>query len=402
MTVRVLEVFAGGGGLALGWHRAGAEHVGFVESAEFPRRLLARHWPDVPQWGDLLSIDSGELPACDILSGGPPCQPVSCAGRGAGTADERWLWGDYVALGAAIGAPVIVAENPPGLLTNDGGRTFAAVLGAFGSHGYRVEWQHLAAATVGAPHWRERVFLVGRRDGRWTWGVEGQPELFGRRGGKWPMAGRWDGRLEHCAELWPTPADGAAPWQVDEGRLMLPTPRAADREGGPTARDVREGGPDPRTIVGEMLPTPQAHDARGAPGRDAQTRGAFESSLPARVREMLPTPAARDHRDGRASDATRDCNARPLNEAVTPRDHTGPALLSPALHEWMMGLPPGWGEPDGPSLAESPSRPWGDPLPRSEWLTTVRPLRRPRLQATGNAVVVQVAETIARSVMESM
>ena len=73
MSPRVLEVFAGVGGLALAWHRSGARHVGMIEVEPFPRRILARHFPDVPQWNDVTTVRALDLPYCDVLSGGPPC-----------------------------------------------------------------------------------------------------------------------------------------------------------------------------------------------------------------------------------------------------------------------------------------------------------------------------------------
>jgi hypothetical protein len=124
--------------------------------------------------------------------------------------------------------------------------------------------------------------------------------------------------------------------------------------------------------------------------------------LQASIRALLPTPTARGYRDGRASAATHDRNARPLNEAITPIGHEGPALLSPELHEWMMGFPSGWGLPNGPGLAGAEPRAWTDPLPRERWLTREKHLRRLRLTGTGNAVVVQVGEIIARDVLASM
>jgi DNA (cytosine-5)-methyltransferase 1 len=235
--MRVLEAFAGLGGLALGWHRAGAEHVAFIEREPFAQRILRRHWPGVPVHDDVLAFDARPYRGrVDVLSGGPPCQPVSAAGRRRGVQDERWLWGAFVDLAVALDAPVVVAENPPGIFSAQGGDAFAAVLHALGDAGYSVEWDVLAAGTVGAPHRRDRVFVVARRDGRWTWRAETvAPRLFPGRPGAWSWAGRWErGRLSVCGRQWPTP--DPLPWETAADASALPTPDAnmakgASREG---------------------------------------------------------------------------------------------------------------------------------------------------------------------------
>ena len=148
---RVLEAFAGCGGQALGWHRAGVEHVGLVERDEYAAAVLRRHFPGVPVLSDALALDPAEWRGrVDVLTGGPPCQSASHAGLRKGRADERWLWGWFVDFAAAIEAPLVVAENPPGLFSVENGEGFASILHAFGDHGYAVEWDTLAAGTLSA------------------------------------------------------------------------------------------------------------------------------------------------------------------------------------------------------------------------------------------------------------
>lgn len=227
---RVLEAFAGCGGQALGWHRAGVEHVGLVERDEYAAAVLRRHFPGVPVLSDALALDPAEWRGrVDVLTGGPPCQSASHAGLRKGRADERWLWGWFVDFAAAIEAPLVVAENPPGLFSVENGEGFASILHAFGDHGYAVEWDTLAAGTLGAPHRRERVFIVARRDGKRTWERGGQPSLFPGRPGAWPRAGRWvNGTLTTRERAWPTPSP--LPWEVAADAEALPTPRvSADR-----------------------------------------------------------------------------------------------------------------------------------------------------------------------------
>lgn len=230
--MRVLELFAGCGGMALAWHRAGAEPVAFVERDPFARRVLARHWPDVPQHDDVTTFGASVYRGrVDVLSGGPPCQPVSRAGLGLGMADDRWLWGAFVAAAVACEAPVVVAENPPALLTANGGDAFFAVLCALGDAGYVVEWDRLAAGTVGAPHRRDRVWIVASRVGPMLPATDGQPPMFPGRPSSWPSSGSWErGRLTARSERWLM--SNPLPWEVAADADALPTPTARDGKDG--------------------------------------------------------------------------------------------------------------------------------------------------------------------------
>ena len=412
--MRVLEAFAGCGGQALGWHRAGAEHVGFIERDPFAARVLARHFPGVPVLDDVLTINpDGWRGRVDVLTGGPPCQPASSAGQRKGTADERWLWGTFIDLAAAIEAPTVVAENPVGLFSVGNGDGFASILHAFGDHGYAVEWDTLAAGTLGAPHRRERVFIVARRYGWRTWARDGQQSMFPGRPGAWPWAGRWEGgRLTTRERAWPTP--NPLPWEVAADVEALPTPSAGQhnydedidqweaRRAELAEKHGNNGAGVPLGIEvrRRALPTPQAHDMKGAPGASAQDAGGFQSSLPAEVRRRaLPTPTTRDHTDGTAEACSGvEVNAL-LGREIRARAAKDGGRLSPALPEWMMSFPPEWSLPDGPPLVDAPSRPMLPDMTAVLGLTTEKEHRRDRLRCLGNACDVTVAEFIAREVL---
>ena len=160
------SLFAGIGGFDLGLERAGMECRWQVEIDDYASRVLAKHWPHVARWGDVRTFPPGSPDewAVDLICAGVPCQPVSHAGKQKGAADERWMWGEALRIVADIQPRFFVAENPIGILNHDGGRTFRGLLRALASVGYVCEWHVVAAADVGAPHLRQRVWLVAYSD----------------------------------------------------------------------------------------------------------------------------------------------------------------------------------------------------------------------------------------------
>ena len=137
-----------------------------VEIDEYAGRVLAKHWPHVARWGDVRTFPPGEPSewCVDLICAGVPCQPVSHAGKQKGAADERWMWGEALRVVADLQPRFFVAENPIGILNHDGGRTFRGLLRALASVGYVCEWHVISAADVGAPHLRQRVWLVAYAD----------------------------------------------------------------------------------------------------------------------------------------------------------------------------------------------------------------------------------------------
>ena len=159
------SLFAGIGGFDLGLERAGMECRWQVEIDDYASRVLAKHWPHVTRWGDVRTFPPGPADEwrVDLICAGVPCQPVSVAGKQKGKDDDRWMWGECLRVIADIEPSVFVAENPTALLSDDGGRTFAGIVAAIQAAGYGVQWLTIAAADLGAPHRRERVFVVARK-----------------------------------------------------------------------------------------------------------------------------------------------------------------------------------------------------------------------------------------------
>jgi DNA (cytosine-5)-methyltransferase 1 len=158
--VKVGSLFTGIGGLDLGLEWSGMEIVWQVERDAYCQKVLKKHWPEVPCYGDIKEIDFTTLPAVDLICGGFPCQPVSCAGKRQGDKDERWLWPEFYRAICEARPRWVVVENVPGLLSTSDGRLFGGILGDLARGGYDAEWDLLPAAAFGAPHLRYRVFLV--------------------------------------------------------------------------------------------------------------------------------------------------------------------------------------------------------------------------------------------------
>ena len=167
--MKVGSLFSGIGGLELGLERAGMKVVWQVERDEFCRRVLAKHWPDVQRFEDVHDVGAHNLEPVDLICGGFPCQPVSVAGKRKAQDDERWLWPEFARIIRELRPRYALMENVPGLLV----RGIGDVLGDLAEIGYNAEWECLSAGAFGAPHRRERVFLVAydhsqRIEGLWT------------------------------------------------------------------------------------------------------------------------------------------------------------------------------------------------------------------------------------------
>lgn len=159
--LRLLEVCAGIGGISLGFEMTGHfQTVGFVEIDTYAQKILNKHWPDVPCYCDVRSVSAWTLPTADVLAGGIPCQPHSLAGKRGGADDERDLWPEFFRLVCETQPAYAVVENVPGLRSSDGGRFFGTILRDLAQAGYDAEWCSFPASAVGAPHQRERVWIV--------------------------------------------------------------------------------------------------------------------------------------------------------------------------------------------------------------------------------------------------
>jgi DNA (cytosine-5)-methyltransferase 1 len=160
------SVFSGIGGLDLAAEWAGFNTVGQVEKAEFPYQVLSKHWPNVPKWRDIRDVTDDAIRNAGIghitvLSGGFPCQPFSNGGKRRGKADDRFLWPEMLRVIKIAGPDWIIGENVAGIIDME----LDNVLSSLEDTGYSCRAFCVPACGVGAPHRRDRVFIIANING---------------------------------------------------------------------------------------------------------------------------------------------------------------------------------------------------------------------------------------------
>lgn len=301
------------------------EHTWHAEIDPHASTVLAHHWPQTPNLGDLTTVDWTHVEPIDVLTAGYPCQPLSLAGRRAGLTDERWIWDDVIRAVRALRPRLVLLENVAGHLSLGFGR----VLGDLAAAGFDAEWGCFRASDVGAPHRRERVFIA-------AWPSDCPPDA-GDIAGRVGVAGA----AADGVTLLPTPrasdtgtpgrraSEGFRPPLSEVLLKLLPTPRTSDTNG---AGKHGSGGPDLRSVVA-LLPTPRATDGtKGGPNQ----RGSSGDL-------MLPS-AVQPERWGAYAAAIERWELATGRQAPSPTEpgKNGQPRLAPPFVEWLMGLPAGW------------------------------------------------------------
>ena len=163
MELTHLSLFSGIGGLDIAAEAAGFQTVGQCEWADYPTKVLEKHWPDVPRWRDIRTLTGDDFYArtgrrpVTVISGGFPCQPFSVAGKRRGKEDDRYLWPEMCRVISEIRPAWVIGENVPGIVN----LALDTVLSDLESQGYACQTFIIPAAGVDAPHRRERICIVG-------------------------------------------------------------------------------------------------------------------------------------------------------------------------------------------------------------------------------------------------
>jgi DNA (cytosine-5)-methyltransferase 1 len=307
--LRVGSLFAGYGGLEMGVTRVlGGEPAWFAEIDPAPSKVLAHHWPAVPNLGDITTVDWDTVPPVDVLTGGFPCQDVSHAGKRLGLkpGTRTGLWSHMAYAIDKLRPSLVVAENVRGLLSAEAGgdlepcpwcvgngegsplRALGAVLGDLADLGYDAQWHGVRASDAGAPHGRFRVFVYawpttdtdrvgherargargrgarGRRGGPTDSGVTA-PDTSSERHGR-PTMGDRTRSVGHL--------DGEAPTAGDQRERAREVPRDRSPEVAAAADVQGREGTEPAR--GRHLPargaTPDTTSDRRHEGRTQPTR----------------------------------------------------------------------------------------------------------------------------------
>jgi DNA (cytosine-5)-methyltransferase 1 len=316
--MKIGSLFSGYGGLDMAVSDVfGADVAWHVEFDKAPSAILAHHWPDVPNYGDVTAVDWSTVEPVDIITGGFPCQDLSHAGKRAGLREgtRSGLW-SYMAEAVNVLQPdLVVIENVLGILsaraasdvepcpmclgdnTDSVMRALGTVCADLAEIGFDARWTTLRAADAGACHGRARVFIIAypqreRYDGR---GIAGTPQ------GEWSGRGDVAGLAEHDLDL-------------------LPTPKASDGpNGGPSMRNGR-GEIDALPAIADLLPTPDASAANYRLGGGRSNRAVWKHEPD--EASLLPTPTVQDAANN-AGPSQWVRNSLPLNTlAVTFTEDT--------------------------------------------------------------------------------
>jgi DNA (cytosine-5)-methyltransferase 1 len=382
--VRIGSLFSGAGGLDMAVEAVfGAETAWHCEIDPAASKVLAAHWPGVPNLGDITAVDwPAFLTGCyrdgidlsvDILCGGFPCQDVSAAGRRAGIKDgtRSGLWAIFADAIAALRPQYVVIENVRGLLSARAHRVMerddpimgddpdgfvlraaGAVLGDLADLGYDAQWATVAASSVGAPHRRERVFILATDANRSGGRFERQFMQFMQRAVKGAAADDTEASREDAPN---SPRDGRHEGWPESARLvggsdaavcgagpvdLLPTPSVADGDGGHLTRSGERSGelllPGVARAYGngELLPTPNASDGSGGGQHPDRRQG--------HSRQLIDYVLAQEQWGKYAAAINRwESLTRPAPSPTEPNTKGNPRL-NPRFSEWMQGWPDRW------------------------------------------------------------
>jgi DNA (cytosine-5)-methyltransferase 1 len=361
MSLTVGSLFSGIGGLDLGLERAGMRVIWQSEIDPYACRVLAKHWPEVPNYGDIKQIDWATVERPDVICGGYPCQPFSTAGKRRGTDDPRHLW-PWVRNAISVLRPrFAILENVRGHLSMGG----TVVIGDLAEIGYDAEWRVVSAAGLGAPHRRDRIIIVAYPDDHGS------------------FTGTVAGGIETANGYAPERPDGSA--DVERRRRVLANANGSHAADGGKRADVpRQSGSRGNDRSGSGSDTGQISvGSSGQTASNVANTHRVRTQIPAEGRQPTePVPGGHGTAGGFAPLA----NATGSN-GRQPESHGLRTKIWETTKSGEQGR--------GTGTCGS----WWETEPDVGRVANGVPSRVDRLRGLGNAVVPQVAEHIGRLVM---
>jgi DNA (cytosine-5)-methyltransferase 1 len=389
--MRVLSLFSGVGGLDLGLERAGMTVVGQSEIDPYACRVLAKHWPDVPNLGDITKITEADLERLgpiDLVCGGFPCTDLSVAGKQAGIhAARSGLFFDLMRVVRMVGPRYVLLENVPALLSR--ADWMGAVLGELAESGFDAQWDCIPAQAVGAPHRRDRVFVIAYAADADSAGLEPDDRRAIRdeqRDGPTASEGRQDQQDR-------TGGDGQdmAHPAGEQGRRIQQRGLSADAgAGGEDVADAECKGLEGHgTDAGQAeIAQPGHHGAWPRPGGE-DVADAVHYGLDAAQHEAMQGGSGATGKQAQSPHAGTGLQGRRIGGRYSADQREA----EPGMGRGSHGLSP-WVHPTRRLDAWGPG--WEAGIPRvAEGVKD----RVGRLRALGNAVVPQVAEHVGRLIM---
>lgn len=246
MSLTHLSLFSGIGGLDLAAEWAGFQTVGQCEWADYPTKILEKHWPDVPRWRDIRTLTKENFyertgrRTVDVISGGFPCQPFSVSGKRRGKEDDRYLWPEMLRVISELRPDWVVGENVAGIIS----MALDQVLSDLEDIGYACQAFVVPACAVDAPHRRDRCAIVAYTDscGQLYWEYEKYPTKAWKHAQRKLSGCSEDVAYAYCNRLEkpglqglpeksgiPAANSGWWPAEPDVGRVAYGVPHRVDR-----------------------------------------------------------------------------------------------------------------------------------------------------------------------------
>lgn len=421
-----LSLFSGIGGLELAAEMAGFSTVGQCEWADYPTKVLEKHWPDVPRWRDIRTLtgksfyEKTGIRTVDVISGGFPCQPFSVAGKRKGKEDDRYLWPEMLRVISELRPAGVVGENVAGIVNMALDQVYADLENA----GYTVQAFIIPACAVDAPHRRDRCAIVAHADSVGKQRVGGcrnegggarseESQLEGRfdvlsnsnqeTGGCWANHGR--GAQEHVTGERRSAQPGLGgvatriPYRLDGGINYDHEKETRPGKGLPNLREcdneetVRETAGRFRGIQEEKILQPSMY------GKSAVQSRISGTICGKKTEQAIPETSVRDLRNrGESSSASQG------HESIQQQQREHYDAMCEMPHKIALGYGKENAEAEGINawLDRGMSAPgYWMPEPDISRLTTKREHRKDRLQCLGNAVVPQQFYPVFRAIAES-